>query len=158
MSSDLASVETIDHYYRRLLVADICLVPATILLVIVSLFLPERIAGDQVSTNINDGLIGFIVGVSCAFMLLGIAANIVAWVGLFRYRVWARWLYLGVHLSMRAIALPFAILDHSPTWSLISLVENFGSLIQGAIMAIVFLSPIANRFVSGNQMDKPTVD
>ncbi len=145
--------EIINRVYRRLLIAEICLVVAIIPLTFFSVVIFESVSGDTRTPPIDNGLIGFIFGASCIIFMIGIAANIVAWIGLFKYRLWARWLYLGVHISMRVIGLPFQILDTSSSWGLVSFLSDAGSLVTGAILAIMFLSPVANRFVSISSPD-----
>ena len=79
------------------------------------------------------------------FLIL-IPAQIVAWVGMFRSRSWARWLYLALVIVTNCIVILLSISDFSMQWGLVTSVEDLGSYCAGAILALAFLSPMAKLF------------
>ena len=89
----------------------------------------------------------YIVGVaSVLFLVLAIPAQIIAWVGLFQLKNWARWLHLALFGIGVCISILTGIADFSMKWSLVYAVSDLAYFSTGAILALAFLSPLEKQF------------
>jgi hypothetical protein len=150
--SDRVLVSTL----RGLLIAEICLFVIGLPLELFSsmltdAYLQEKGIAMPESPDAGMGMAAF----GCLFLVVGIPCLIVSWVGLFNFWGWARWLYLSFNVFGYLLDIPLAFYDFSFQWRLPAAVGDIGSLVTGAIAAIVFLSPIATRFSASNPPSPP---
>ncbi len=75
-----------------------------------------------------------------------VPAQVAAWVGVYRRRPWARWLYLGVAAASAVIGLSAGAAQFSYEWAFPAAVNDVGSMVAGAVLALLFLSPAAELF------------
>jgi hypothetical protein len=140
--------KTVSVWFRGLLIAEVSLFMIAVPLSLISAFLFET-AQEEIESSVELPVTHVLfVGLGCISLLIGLPALIISWVGLFLFKPWARWLYLGVQIGFRLLVLPFSLTDYSPTWGFITALTDFGSLITGSILAIVFLSPLAKEFLN----------
>jgi cell division protein FtsW (lipid II flippase) len=130
--------------FRGLLVADVVLTLLTLLLSLIGGAMVEESYASTDSQNPQETV--FLLAFVGLLMLMVLAVLIVSWIGLFLYQNWARWLYLGLNLGLSLIFLPFAALDLSPQWGLATSVGTLGSLCTGAVLTLLFLTPVARRY------------
>jgi glucan phosphoethanolaminetransferase (alkaline phosphatase superfamily) len=85
-------------------------------------------------------------GLVLVVILAFLAALIVAWVGLFLYRPWARWLYVGVHTSGILFSIAFGVFDFSYQWGLIHSIETVSFFLAGCNVSLLFFSELSQAF------------
>ena len=83
-------------------------------------------------------------------------AAIASWIGLFRLKNWARWVYLAAICSVFLLSIPMGCFQYDVCWGLSQAILDLEGPIKGLILGIVFLSPLAVEFrteteESGNQ-------
>lgn len=104
--------------FRGLIVADIVIAVVSMPLAMVSGVLAEaalREAGISEQASSADAVVA---AFSCMILVVAIPAQIVSWIGLFNFRSWARWLYLGTVVATLLMAIPIGYLDFSYSWGL----------------------------------------
>ena len=104
-------------------------------------------SGLEVETTDIEMLVGALWIMLLVVML---PATIVAWVGLFQYRNWARWLYLLLMLAGNLLAIPLGCFDYSFQWGVLTAIVDLMGPVEGALVAIVFFSPLAAEFSTDN--------
>jgi len=97
---------------------------------------PTEMTGPEVAVTVLASMIA----------LVGIPSLIASWVGLFLYKSWARWLYAATGLVLGIIYVPISFMDFTLTWGLPSALNDLASVVSGAILATIFLTPLAHRF------------
>lgn len=80
------------------------------------------------------------------FLLVLIPATIASWIGLFLYKNWGRWLYFAMTVFSTLLSLSISIFDFSANWGFVSSLIEIDCLLTGAILVMIFLTQLANRF------------
>ena len=80
------------------------------------------------------------------FLLVLIPATIASWIGLFLYKNWGRWLYFAMTVFSTLLNLSISIFDFSATWGFVSSLLEIDCMLTGAILVMIFLTQLANRF------------
>lgn len=140
------SKNTIAKIFKSLLIAEIAIAAFILPISIIEASIIEQ-RGLIIETE-DPNL--FLSGISILLMIVMLAALITSWVGLFRFRRWARWLYLGTLLVANIVFIPFSCFDLSVHWGLSLSVSDISCYITGSILAIIFLSPLADQFQDPN--------
>lgn len=141
--------KTLRRWYRGLLIADIALflvqVPVRVFSELMVLATMRDAGGvpemSPVETVLASGTL--------LIALIAIPALIASWVGLFSYRPWSRWLYAVTTTAVLVLFLPLSLLDLSLQWGFPIALDNIASVVTGALLAVIFLSPVARSFASG---------
>jgi len=90
----------------------------------------------------------FVGSFLCVYLGISIPAAIICWIGLFNSWSWSRWLYLICTAVSLLLGIAIGMFDISVQWSLPNAVTNLNAVFTGAILALVFFSPISSRFNS----------
>ena len=139
--------------FQSLLIADISLTPLALPIAFWQNSLSESWL-DQAGLEMEmTGVEMFIAALGIMLLVVILPSVIVAWVGMFRYRNWARWLYLFLIVAGYLLAIPMACFDYSLQWGLLTAIEDLVSPVQGALVAIAFLSPLASDFSTGVEVE-----
>ncbi len=138
--------KTLHHYFIGLLVAEISLFVVILPIALFGGMMAEAAIEDAGGSTELTGPEAVVAGFSCLFLVVGLPAIIASWVGLFLYKAWGRWLYLATTVTLHVLYVPISIFDFSLTWGLASALGDVGSLVSGAILAMIYLTPLANRF------------
>lgn len=131
---------------RGLLIAEIVITVLAIPLLLFSGAIVESVLQDAGFNSEASDAEMVVVAFSCMFFVVIVPALIVSWIGLFNFWNWARWLYLGANVVGSLLAIPISVFDFSFQWGLPTAILDLAAPISGAIVAIVFLSPVAHRF------------
>ena len=75
-------------------------------------------------------------------------AIIVSWIGLSKLKNWARWVYLITSCSGYLIAIPMGCFEYDVCWGLSRAIMDLAGPVEGGILGIAFLSPLASDFQS----------
>lgn len=146
------SVEKLTTVLRGLLIAEICISVMAIPLSLYSDFVVSAIwenAGIAEPELSDAGTV--VAAFSSLFVLVFVPCLIVSWIGLFNFWGWSRWLYLATNVAGILLTIPFSFFDFSFQWGLPTAILDIGQPITGAIAAIIFLSPLGNRFAPAVQ-------
>jgi len=138
--------KTLHQYFIGLLIADISLSVLEFLVALIGVMMADvaiEDAGGSTELTSSDAAVA---GLSCFFLVFVLPVVIASWVGLFQYKAWGRWLYLATVVTLHMLLVPLSIFDFSLTWGLESSLSNVGWLVTGAILAMVYMTPLANRF------------
>lgn len=93
--------------------------------------------------------IEIVVGLVLIVLFLGLLALLISsWVGLFLLRPWAPWLYLSMTVVGSVLGLLGGLFDVAPHWGLSSWIGGVGGQVSGALLALIFLTPLAQQFQS----------
>ncbi len=131
---------------RGLLIAEIVILVVAIPLILVSGAMAEAALQERgLADEVSDAEM-VVAAFSCMFFVVIVPALIVSWIGLFKFWSWSRWLYLATNAIGSLVEIPIGFLDFSFQWGLPNVFLGLGQLVTGAILAIVFLTPLANRF------------
>jgi hypothetical protein len=95
-------------------------------------------------------------GLVLVFILTFLAVSIAAWVGLFFYRPWARWLYVGVQASGILLSIVFGIFDFSYQWGLINAIDTVSCFLAGCNVSLLFFSELSQAFDASAALAKET--
>jgi ribosomal protein L37AE/L43A len=133
---------TIARIFRGLLIAEIAIVAFQLPVFFIenSIIVERGLIIEEEAPNI------FLAGILFLLFVILVAVLITSWIGLFKYRNWARWLYAGALLFGSIVFVPYSCFDISVHWGLSTSVSEIGSYITGSILAIIFLSPLAAEF------------
>ena len=82
---------------------------------------------------------------SCSLLLVFAAAIIAAWIGMWHFKNWSRWLYLWLGVFIHAVNVLTSVFRVESTWELIH-VNSINATIAGAIITLSLLPPVALRF------------
>ena len=130
------------NVFRNLLIAEILLCVIGLLLGIAeSAYLPQPESSAE--SSVLDGLT---LGVGAILLFLCLPALITAWIGLFSFRSWARRLYIILQVVVICLTLPISLFHVSLDWGFTHDLSGIASTISGAIIAIMYLTPIAKLF------------
>ena len=130
------------NVFRNLLIAEILLSVVGMLLAI-----GEGAAIPQPESSAEFSVLdGLQLGAGAIFLFLCLPALIAAWIGLFSFRAWARRLYFILMVIVTCISLPISFFDVSLDWGFTDVLMSISSTISGAIIAIMYLTPIAKLF------------
>ena len=142
-ASDCRYVRTL----RRLVVAEAV---ATAVLV------PVELLGGFVVGNVADRrglvlgpapeIVGVVLLASCCLLAVCVPLSVICWVGLYNLKAWSRWLYLAVTAFMSLFGMAVGVIDFSIQWGLIVALEQVAGMLSGALLAMAFWSPAADRF------------
>ena len=136
------SKNVIARIFKGLLIAEIAIVAFQFQL----LFIENSIIEHQGLIIESDDSNIFLSAMLFLMFVVILAALVTSWVGLFRYRRWARWLYAGTLLAAIATFVPSSCFDLSVNWGFSSSVSDIGSYITGSLLTIMFLTPLADEF------------
>ena len=141
------SVEKLTTVLRGLLIAEICFSVIGIPLSLYSAIATSAYLENAgiVEPELSDAGTA-VAAFSFLFVLVFVPCLIVSWIGLFNFWGWSRWLYLATNVAGILLTIPFSIFDFSFQWGLPTAILDIGQPITGAIAAIIFLSPLGNRF------------
>ena len=122
------------------------------------LCLPIGIAADQMGeqTLLEAGLVSpevnmFVAAMYIVMIVILLPVAIASWVGLFRLKNWDRWLYLAGLVIGTLLNLFTSCFTWTYSWDLVGALFSITSLVEGFIVAICFLSPLATEF------ERPTI-
>lgn len=140
---------TLHVWYRGLLIADIVLfliqIPVRAFSEVMAAAVLERFG---LSPELSPAQ-AVLAGGTLVVALMAIPALIASWVGLFSYKSWSRWLYAVTTLAVLVLFLPLSLLDVSLQWGFPVAVDHIDSVVTGALLAVLFLSPVAREFAPG---------
>ena len=79
-------------------------------------------------------------------LVVSLPCSLVSWVGLFNFWGPSRWIYLGNAILLYVGDITVSIFDFSFHWSLPDAILQVSGPIEGAIIALIFLSSVAKEF------------
>lgn len=109
---------------------------------IIEALAPRQGVGNIIAPRANVPMLIFL----CSILVILMALSLVAWVGLYNLKPWSRWLFLGITIAGFALQVIFGLFDFSYRWGLISALDSSSQLLVGAILAMVFVSPLREKF------------
>jgi hypothetical protein len=137
--------------FRALIIGEVALSVVSLLPMFLAPDYPEAVqqyldASQPSFMNIDEGLTpAWIVTTGLAFLLL--AAWVVALIGLWTFRRWARPLYVAVTVMTLILMVPFG---SSITSGIEDMIGSLGMMVSGAIVAALFFAPLRERFDTGH--------
>ncbi len=138
--------ERLRSVFRSFLIAEICIfvlfVPVSVMEVLV---LESSLKGVP-QTGTFPVAETVVAGFACLLFVILIPAIIVAWVGLFQTRSWARWLYFRVHAVGYSVMIASSLFNWSYQWGFTNSLGSVGSVITGCILSLLFYSDLARDF------------
>lgn len=148
----VTSIDTLKSIFRYLLIGEIVLCVLAILLwsignVIFQGVYPVVEPAEWVVISIGIFSIFYLV------VLLPIA--IFAWIGLFSFKNWARWLHIVLFVVGNLTSLLVTVASYEPSWRVVDLTFSLASTCTGAIIALSFLSPLSQCFKNDEANDAP---
>jgi len=82
------------------------------------------------------------------FLVVLLPALVASWIGLFKLRNWSRWVYLFAMCAGYLLAIPIGCFQYDVSWGLSSAIFDLAGPIEGLVLGIAFLSPLAKEFTS----------
>ena len=146
--------QTLHAFLKALIGAEIALGLLAIPLMFFQTMMTES-AFNEIgqTTNVSDSeMLSFAFGIM--FLVVLLPAIIASWIGLFKLRNWARWVYLIVLCSGCLLAIPMGCFTYEVTWGLSTAIMDLMGPIEGIILGISFLSPLAQEFTSAKQQSQ----
>ena len=139
---------TLHAFLKGLLVAEIALAVLSIPLAFLEGMMTESMLNEVgMTTNYTDS--EMLTGAfALMFLIVLLPAIIASWIGLFKLRNWARWVYLGVTCIAHLLAIPMGCFEYDVYWGLSRAIVDFIGPVEGLIIGISFLSPLAAEFSS----------
>ena len=149
MSKTSTETKIIETVFQTLLICQIVLLFLTIFLLIVDEFLTGQAVKDLVGEQEMSSAWAIISVVLFAFLLaIILPALIASIVGLFFWKPWARWLYCATWLIVTIIMLVYSVFDFQWDfrWGLPDSIRALSDVVDGAILTLLFIPPVATRF------------
>lgn len=81
-----------------------------------------------------------------ATLLVNVPLYIASLIGLFQYRWWARWLYVGNLSAGILLSTVASLAMFQFCWVLSTVLSSTASIVTGAIITMMFLTPTSDRF------------
>lgn len=159
------SPEQLKSLLRGLLIGEICL--AVIIIMAYAgfgFYIGFNAAYEPQLSTEQEGLTAsetVVLGFSFLGLVVGLPSLVVAYVGLFRSRNWARWLYLGCMALAYVGMLPISLFQYSYAhdWGLLHALNGVAAVITGCNLSLLFFSELARTFstpiVSSSAQDTP---
>lgn len=151
MSKSLSDAKTIETVFQTLLICQIVSFFLALFLSIVDELLTGQAVTDLVGEQEVSTTWAVISGILFAFLFVVVLpAGIASIVGLFFWKPWARWLYCVTWLSMTVLMLVYSAFDFNWDfhWGLPDSIGSLLSVVEGAILTLLFIPPVATRFTS----------
>ena len=139
--------KTLTTIFKGLLIAEISIAAMTIPI----LWIESQIIQDRGLVIDDPDFNVFVSAIYALLFLIMLPVAITSWVGLFRFRNWARWLYAGLFVFANLIFIPISCFQLSVNWGLTMFISDLSSYITGAILAVIMLSPLAIEFRNPTQ-------
>jgi len=89
-------------------------------------------------------------------LFVGLPAFFVAFVGMLRFRPWARKLFTFLMIAWGLQILGFGIFNLPLTWGLSGLFANLSLLTAGAVLALSYMTPMSLLLTRANQTTAPS--
>ena len=146
--------QTLHAFLKALIGAEIALGLLSIPLAVFEGMMTESVLNEiGQTTNFTDSeMLSAAFGIM--FLVVLLPALIASWIGLFKLRNWARWVYLIVLCSGCLLAIPMGCFTYEVTWGLSTAIMDLMGPIEGIILGISFLSPLAQEFTSAKQQSQ----
>ena len=136
--------------FRNLLIAEISLTALSLVLAIIGAIVVGQYA-PAVETTESSTTFDWISAAFFVFILVVVLpSQVIAWVGLFSLKNWARWLHLGLFVLVNLLYLIVSVSDFSFGWALSGSIESIGYAFSGAVLSLAFLSQLSDQFMSSN--------
>ena len=153
----------LEKIFRWLVVADILLTTGGLLFDLAFALWggPAATAAQSVEESVRDRIVS---GMAVFFLMVYLPAVLAAWAGLLARMAWGRWLYLGASAFIHLAYLPVSFIDVGDEryWAFTRQIDGIGGLVEGAILALLFLSPVAGIYRrdgrDGGAGPEPTAD
>jgi hypothetical protein len=141
-----SNAKALKTVFRNLLIAEISLTALSLVLAIVGAIVVGQYA-PSVETTEGSTTFDWISAAFFVFILVVlIPCQVIAWVGLFNLKNWARWLHLGLFVLVNLLFLMLSVSDFSFGWALSGYVESIGYAFSGAVLSLAFISQLADQF------------
>jgi len=140
--------QTLHAFLKGLIGADVALMLLAIPLGMLEGLMTESTLNEiGKTTNFTDSeMLSASIWVMLLVVLL--PAIVASWIGLFQLRNWARWVYLIAICSGYLLAIPMGCFEYEVCWGMSRAIIELAGPIEGLILGIAFLSPLASDFQS----------
>jgi hypothetical protein len=147
------SLDRLKFIFRGLLIAEISMFFMLMAMTFGYGFVSEGTPPAEAIEPTEAEIAGMVVALAFGLLVIVVflAALITAWIGLFQYRPWARWLYLGVYVTGCLISLLVGLFDFSFQWGLINAVDATVSGIVGCNVSLLLFSELSSAFDASAQ-------
>jgi hypothetical protein len=148
LQSRPANSESLRTVFRNLLIAEISFTMLSLVLAIIGAIFVGQYA-PAVETTEGSAAFDWISAAFFVFILVVLLpCQIIAWIGLFGLKNWARWLHLGLFVLVNLLYVMVSVSDFSFSWALSNSVESIGYAFSGAVLSLAFMSQLADQFLA----------